>query len=130
MWRLYECSSQGRAHIKENIPCQDKTCTIERNGVYVISLADGAGSALMSHFGAEAVTNIISIELADNFESYWAESDVKIARMSIYLRFLNCLRNKASDLHCEVNDLASTLLAVAVNGNRFIIIHLGDGVVG
>lgn len=130
MWRLYECSAQGRNHIKDSIPCQDKTYVVERNGTYTIALADGAGSASMSHYGAEIVTEVIANELCDNFESYWDESDVSVARFRICTIFTEALQIKARSLQCEVKDLASTLLVVATKDNRFIAIHLGDGVIG
>ena len=45
MWKTLQCAVQGRSHIKTEIPCQDKTFTSIENGVSVIALADGAGSA-------------------------------------------------------------------------------------
>ena len=59
MWNSVECAVQGRGHIKSDIPCQDKTFHVHENGVDVIALADGAGSARLSHYGAEFVTKQI-----------------------------------------------------------------------
>ena len=67
MWKTVQCAVQGKSHVKDNIPCQDKT--------HVIALADGAGSAKLSHFGAECVTTFICHELTDNFEKFFNAED-------------------------------------------------------
>ena len=60
MWSYSSCQVQGRGHSKNQIPCQDKTKAIFENGTYVISLADGAGSAKLSHYGAACIVESIS----------------------------------------------------------------------
>ena len=52
MWNSVQCAVQGRGHFKTDMPCQDKTNYLCKNETSVIALADGAGSATMSHFGA------------------------------------------------------------------------------
>ena len=59
MWNVIQCAAQGRSHIKSDIPCQDKTYSAFDNDTQVIALADGAGSAKLSHYGAETVTKFI-----------------------------------------------------------------------
>ena len=61
---------QGRAHIKNDVPCQDKTYTLTDPSGASIALADGAGSAGMSHFGAEPVTKCITEYLTEHFEEF------------------------------------------------------------
>lgn len=55
MWRSVCCAAQGSGHRKSGVPCQDKTFRLDKNGVHIIVLSDGAGSARLSHFGAERV---------------------------------------------------------------------------
>ena len=63
MWRFIEHAEQGRGHIANSVPCQDKTYSIKKNNVNAIALADGAGSASLSHYAAKAVC----VSVCDNF---------------------------------------------------------------
>lgn len=130
MWKTFESSVQGRSHVKENIPCQDKTYSLTIGDVTTIALADGAGSAKLSHYGAECAARTIAEELCNKFDSYWDESDASVAKLRFYQEILGNLNKKKEELSCDLKDLASTLLAVAVKGNRFLIFHIGDGVIG
>ena len=76
MWNTIQCAVQGKSHIKTGVPCQDKTYSLFLNGVKVIALADGAGSAKLSHYGAESSTKFICQELAENFDSYFLNKTI------------------------------------------------------
>ena len=52
MWKVVQCAVQGRGHIKGNIPCQDKIHYYTDENTTITALADGAGSAKLSHIGA------------------------------------------------------------------------------
>jgi hypothetical protein len=130
MWKAVCCEIQGRGHIKTETPCQDKTKQLLQNNVNVIALADGAGSAKLSHYGAECVVENISAYIADNFLQLIENADGKQVKLDIMNELKLALNNKAIELNCKVNDLASTLLLVAVFEDLYIIVHIGDGVIG
>ena len=130
MWNLLDSTRQGRSHVKQGTPCQDKTYCQSYDDVYVITLADGAGSARLSHYGAKCVTKCIADELGWNFESYWDETEARIAKERLFQEISGSLQQIAELHDCQLKDLASTLLAVAVKDERYIILHLGDGVIG
>lgn len=130
MWKSVCCEVQGRGHIKADIPCQDKTKQLFRNGVSLITLADGAGSAKLSHFGAECVVENISVYVADNFQQLIQNADGKQVKLAIMEELKRVLYSKAEELECKLGDLASTLLFVAVCEDKYIIVHIGDGVIG
>lgn len=130
MWRTVQCAVQGRSHVKSQVPCQDKTFSSSKNSVTVVALADGAGSAHYSHFGAECTTKYICEQLCDKFESFYNESDGTLVKKEILAKLLDQLEVLAVQLECEIKDLASTLLFVAVKDKSFIIAHIGDGVIG
>ena len=130
MWNSVQCAVQGRGHIKSNTPCQDKTYYLNENDTSVIALADGAGSASMSHFGAELVTQKICRLLTQQFDIYFNEEDGVAIKRVIVGTLLEGLGKLAQDLDCEVKDLASTLLVAAVKNGKYIILHIGDGVIG
>lgn len=130
MWNVIQCASQGRSHIKSDIPCQDKTYSAFDNDTQVIALADGAGSAKLSHYGAETVTKFVCSELTEKFDTYFSENDGASVKQQLIEGMLKSLSETANQLECEIKELASTLLFVAIKNNQFIIAHIGDGVVG
>lgn len=129
-WKSICAAVQGRGHAKKNIPCQDKVSRLEKNGVHVIALADGAGSANFSHFGAECVVNRISEFISENFFAIIACEDGKTVTQKIFSTLLRDLESESQIRGCELKDLASTILLAAVGGEKFFLAHLGDGVIG
>ncbi len=129
-WKSICCAVQGRGHAKKNLPCQDKVARLEENGVHVIALADGAGSAALSHFGAQCVVNRATAFIADRFFDLIAREDGRSVTQEILSVLLQALRNEALLHGCALKDLASTLLVAAVGDGKFFLAHLGDGVIG
>lgn len=130
LWKSVCCAVQGRGHAKNNIPCQDKVAKLESNGVSVIVLADGAGSAKFSHFGAECVVNGVAEFIAEKFFDIIAQEDGRKVTQELLTFTLNLLENEANLRGCTIKDLASTLLVAAVSDENFFLAHLGDGVIG
>ncbi len=130
MWNVIQCAAQGRSHIKSDVPCQDKTYSAVDNDTQVIALADGAGSAKLSHYGAETITKFICSELTEKFDTYFNDNDGASVKQQLIEGMLKSLSKTANRLECEIKELASTLLFVAIKNNKFIIAHIGDGVVG
>lgn len=130
MWYSVDCAVQGLGHEKTDTPCQDKTCAVTADDVSVIALADGAGSASMSHFGAETVVKKVAEILTGQFDAYFAEEDGAAAKTNLHKELFSELIIRADELGCEYSDLASTLLVVAIKDERYIIAHIGDGVIG
>jgi len=128
-WHLASAQSQGMGHAVLGIPCQDKTVFLASKGVSVIALADGAGSAKLSHHGAETTTRTICDFLSNDFDRLY-KCKGNVVKNEILASLLDALNAKSSELSCESSQLASTLLAVAVKKGRFISIHIGDGIIG
>lgn len=130
MWKVIQGAVQGRGHTKELIPCQDKTYYVTQNGAVAAALADGAGSAKLSHFGAEHISKYISEYLTEHFEELFANTDGAAVKKMLDANIKNQINALAKKLNCEPRDLASTLLAVALKDGRYILLHFGDGVIG
>lgn len=130
MWKFSGCEVQGRGHIKKQVPCQDKTKVIFDNGTYVVALSDGAGSAPLSHYGAAAVVDGITQLLSEKFDDLYSREDGRLVKLAIMEQLNHVIHTQAESLGCEPKDLAATVLAVAVNNDRFVIAHIGDGVIG
>lgn len=130
MWRSVCCAMQGSGHRKSGVPCQDKTFRLNKNNVHVIALSDGAGSARLSHFGAERVVRAAAELVADRFAQYQECEDAEAVRQEILSVLRHELTEEAEKHSCEMHDLACTLLLAAVSGERFLLVHIGDGVIG
>ena len=129
-WKSVCCAVQGKGHKKDNVPCQDKTACREEDSVQVIALADGAGSAAFSHYGAECVVNRVTAFIADKFFDLVEENDGRKVKQEILTIILRALKDEAEFRECNLKDLASTLLVAAVSEENFFLFHLGDGVIG
>lgn len=131
MWKALGCAVQGKGHVAKGICCQDKIAGLEKNGVHAIALADGAGSAPLSHFGAEKAASYICERLCSDFDFMYSDgSGGARAREKLMAGLLAVIRGLAVEKNCVMKDLASTLLAVAVKGDAVLAVHLGDGVIG
>lgn len=128
MWLMNGTAIQGRGHRSEGTPCQDKIASRCNDTTYVIALADGAGSAALSHLGAEKCVDTITQYFLEHFDECYFDDEDSV-KQSIYEVLVENLKQLAIDNNCDIKDLASTLLCVAVSDDRFITFHLGDGII-
>lgn len=139
-WKNAHPLLRGVDHVENNVPCQDYVHTKRSNGVIAIALADGAGSRKHSDIGAQLVTKKVCELLTSNFQYYLQISENQSSTSSkeayqdlrdvLYKSLYNEVSEYAyqnSDL--TVKDLASTLLFFAFKNDRYIMGHVGDGVI-
>ena len=127
-WKRTSGRTQGRSHAKDAIPCQDAIRTCFKRNVHCIALADGAGSAALSHIGSSLCVKTLCNELCCRFDSLKRLSDDGLSD-----ELVSCIKSSLLEFVGEGADIrpfASTALAVAVKKNRYIAAHLGDGVIG
>lgn len=130
MFNEFHYQVRGRGHEQDRTRGQDRTAYLSRRGVQVLCLADGAGSAAHSEFGAQAVVEESCAMLVERFAQLTASDDAHQSRRDILEPLHARLHEVATRRNCTMDDLASTLLAVAVSDDRFIVVHVGDGVIG
>ena len=128
-WKIIGCALEGLDAMKLEMPCQDKIARYRDEKISVIALADGAGSADLSHFGAERVTKIICRLIAENFEKFLDAPESEIKSL-ILNELLQELQLAADEHECELKDLASTLMAAASDGEKYFMLIIGDGIAG
>lgn len=128
-WKISSAECQGLSHRRNGVPCQDKTFCVSQGGVNVIALADGAGSASSSHYGAAAVVGELSAFVALHFDELCGFS-CECLRRVVVGKIREIVALEAGKRDCSVKDLSSTLLLVAVKKKRYLSVHVGDGVIG
>ena len=129
MWKSVSVCIQGSSHKKMNMPCQDVVKTQCLDNGCIIVLSDGAGSCAFSEYGANITCDLILNYFKQNF-SYIFDLDSKIVQEKIIHRIRTRLGLKAKSLDSIKEELSSTLCFVAINDNKFIIGHIGDGIIG
>lgn len=130
MFREFHYQVRGRGHARDGTRGQDRTAFLSRGGVQVLCLSDGAGSATHSEFGAQALVDAGCKLMIERFFEFETSGDGVQLKLGIVRHLLGRLDEVATRLAVGVGDLAATFLAVAVSGNRFLVVHVGDGVVG
>ena len=129
-WKISGTAVQGRRHIENNTPCQDKIFSLRKNGVTAIALADGAGSASLSHYGAEAAVKIICEKLCSDFDTMINNPNAETVKRDILDAVISELYALSHEMKCGIKDLGSTLLAAASDDKSIMFVHLGDGIIG
>lgn len=129
MWNTLMAACTGRGHRLRQQPGQDRTARRTEYGVTAIALADGAGSAPLSHLGAECAVQTACRLLCRDFEVLYASPTPQAMRQWIVEQVQEAIAEKAALYRAEPSELACTLLAVAVCGDRYLLFHVGDGVI-
>ncbi len=127
-WKTAGIAVIGTSHIKKEEVCQDVVASFTKNGMSVIALADGAGSAQHSLEGATIVVNAICKYMANNFVKVFNDEDLMEIKRGILDDILHRLNKRAKRLKCDLRELASTLIFIVVKEDKQCIIgHIGDG---
>lgn len=130
-WKLASSYVTGRGHHLNNVSCQDRTFELIKSHstgtFYGLALADGAGSCKYSDVGAEIITEKTLSFIKSNFSYLFRSNKISQDLLDYISATLN---NLAKEQNIEVKDLSSTLLFVALKEDKFIIGHIGDGVIG
>ena len=127
-WKICGACVQGLNHLSEGIPCQDKIYFLTENGIAAIALADGAGSASLSHIGAETAALALCEKFCRDFGKIISARNILDAKKMILDSVLLRLMEKAEIIGCDIHELASTLLGAACSGDSVLFVHIGDGV--
>ncbi|WP_354500714.1 PP2C family serine/threonine-protein phosphatase [Mycetocola sp. 2940] len=130
MFREFHYQVRGRGHVLEGTRGQDRTAYLACRGVQVICLSDGAGSAAHSEIGAQILVDAGCELLSERFGDFVSSDDGVALKLEIVDYLLHRLDDVAKARAVGIGDLAGTFLAVATAGNQFVIVHVGDGVVG
>ncbi|MGL5083823.1 MAG: PP2C family serine/threonine-protein phosphatase [Microcoleaceae cyanobacterium] len=148
-WQVVAASVTGKSHEKQSLPCQDAHgYQALQDGVLVIAVADGAGSAQLSDFGAQiavktAVETVVAT-LAETMGKAVVETRVEgktepipVALDDLWLELLmnavnaarTAVEREAETQGVESRALATTLILTVATPAGVIAAQIGDGAV-
>ncbi|WP_202320417.1 PP2C family serine/threonine-protein phosphatase [Archaeoglobus neptunius] len=111
----------GYLHAKNGEPCQDFCTHRSMDCCTAIALADGAGSANLSHIGAKiSATTFVGYFVA-NPERIFESKDHFVERLK------KNLENNARKRDISVSALSSTLVGAVNYRDSLFLLHIGDG---
>ena len=129
MWHTQTAAVTGSGHARQGLPCQDRTGQLTEGGVTAIALADGAGSQPLSQEGAAIAVETVCRTLCRRFDQLYAAATPMEMRREVLREVRENIRAHAAARGMEPGQFACTLLAVAVRGDRYLLVHVGDGVI-
>lgn len=126
-WRAAVDFRQGAAHRKTGTPCQDfgGVRTLPHLDIVVGAIADGSGSAELSHIGAQSATRCALTMLADRAAQ--ADGPEESLLQNLILDVRANLDSTAKAYGCDPDDLACTLIAFIAWPTGIASIQIGDG---
>ena len=126
---VFVISNTGKYHMKQNKPNQDYALALEKGGISVAVLADGAGSFDAGGAAARLLVPEIVEWISSNFLELYFCDGVIVRKRLVYL-ISKLLQGYSEEHNLDSSDLACTLIAVAVDSQgRGIALHLGDGII-
>ena len=139
-WKTSGAAVQGVDHIHAKVPCQDNIASAHGNGTHAIALSDGGGSRKFSHVGSEYATRAAAALMVEKFDEYYARMEEiaaggpKAEKLGLRLRLeildtvLNAMRTQVNEER-TLYDMGCTLQFAAVKNGRYLVGHVGDGVI-
>lgn len=128
-WKVVAASVRGSSHETTGRPCQDAHDYLQRPGVLMAAVADGAGSAELAEVGARiaaccSVDALCAVERLPKTDEEWhaaLRNALKAAQAA--------LEAEAAARQTPVRDLATTLLLAAATPDCVAVLQVGDGAV-
>lgn len=126
-WKNLGVTVQGIGHERYGAPGEDKVSYVCKENVSAIALCDGVGSAIASAAGAELFSEQFCQLLTEHFDILYEKDDATLGEVIIqYL--IQRLKEQFGDQ--SMRDYAATLLGLVVKDDDYLIVHLGDGLIG
>ncbi len=133
-WRVAQAAALGTSHLADSLPCQDShlvdfVVADDRAKFLLIAVADGAGSALLSHLGSRAACTAAILHLKTNAELLKNADDAKECIRQGFAAALSEVEDLARREGVSSRELATTLLVAAIGEQHAIFGQVGDGAV-
>lgn len=119
----------GQAHEKLRLPCQDRCDAGVTSSKAWLALADGAGFSPLAQHGSTATVQCMK-GLLWKFRRACKSGLNETEKTAFLAGILEHLNKVAKKKACDLELLASTLLAVQTWEGHYLALHLGDGAIG
>lgn len=128
MWKINKTFLQGQLHYQQNKRCEDFAYSFRFKDVESVAVADGAGSLSDSADGAMVTAKTATRYIAGNFDKIYNSQNPEKEKFFI----IEAINYEIEKLYAreDFENFGSTLICVAVKDDRYIAVHLGDGVIG
>lgn len=132
-WHVYAAAITGTSHAEIGTPCQDAFAHRVVGEVLCAAVCDGAGSAPLSHLGAQTVATHVAQGMARDivFGSplHTLAHEAAFECISkVVASARQVLQSHALASSAQLADYAATLVAAVVGPSGGWLIHVGDGV--
>jgi serine/threonine protein phosphatase PrpC len=125
--KIASATQQGTSHMANgNKPCQDIVLVDNLNDTVFLGLADGAGSKKNSQHAAKVILDALFIELTGNLYYYLKSKNMQ-KELTKFIEDILYIEVKGNKLDFE--EMASTLLLVIVYKDKYLLLHIGDGLI-
>lgn len=133
-WRFIAGKAVGTSHIASGTPCQDAyACEVirdvEGDDVLVVVVADGAGSAPLSHFGAELTSRAVVAAVREHLANATVGAFQRAVAEQIVQQVRSQLTAMATEASRPIRDYACTLVAAIIAPSITAFFQIGDGVI-
>jgi serine/threonine protein phosphatase PrpC len=121
IWKVGGVSITGFSHYEESIPCQDAHAfKIKDQSRIIAAVADGAGSARLSHIGAQAfadavVGHIFNLPPSNTFDRELIASEIVSSVNEIREQLIRHGDDLLDDGAPYIGDFAATLVVVVAD---------------
>ena len=129
-WKCVAASAVGTAHTKRHEPCQDAFGQRRLpNGLLLMAVADGAGSARYSAHGAKTAVTVALASMEDElrFKTPTDEQTWTRVMTAVFQKAGAAVSDQAQSHGASPREYASTLLVVAASDNWIVSGMVGDG---
>ena len=116
-------SEIGAAHVEAEMPCQDSSRFFTDSDTLIACVADGAGSAPLSHRGSQAAADEFVVTVWD---SLCDGIDLSDAALNAFDRARKAVYEIADN---NPKKYATTLLGLVATSNALAAVQVGDGAI-
>jgi hypothetical protein len=120
-WRVFSASYRGLQHVDQKLPRQDVYAFANQNGAMNIAVADGLGSASLSHIGAQLACDT-GVALLSR-----ACPRRKADFLALYQHIQEEFFSFSEKHGLQPNHFATTLQLLQIDNDGFAYGRLGDG---
>lgn len=125
-YKIASAIEKGISHQRDNIPCQDAIKILKKDNFIFLGMADGAGSKRYAYDAAWLIVEVLALEFEKKLYKYLKSENIEYQITSF---IENILAVYSAARNIDYKELSSTLLFAVLFDDKYIIGHIGDGII-